>query len=198
MRDAEVERAEVDWIKDTQWSLKSNPDYSKFAKQLGIQSKDEILICHGRLENAEIELGAKYPIILQKFHRFTDLVILDCHEKVHHLRVNATLAELRSRYWVTQGRQYVKRLLNTCFICRKLEGKSYNAPNVAPLPDFRVNEAPPFSKIGVDFAGPLYCKGSRGSTTKAYITLFTCCVTRAVHLGLTQDLHATSFLNALK
>ena len=82
-------------------------------------------------------------------------------------------------------------------MCKKLEGKPYNPPNVAPLPDFRVNEAPPFSKIGVDFAGPLYCKGARGSTNKSYIVLFTCCVTRGIHLELVHDLSALTFLHAL-
>ena len=57
----------------------------------------------------------------------------------------------------------MKKVISKCFICRKLEGKPYSAPPVAPLPDFRVNAAPPFSKIGVDFAGPLYCKGQKGS-----------------------------------
>ena len=123
---------------------------------------------------------------------------MDCHSKLHHCKVNATLAELRTRFWVTKGRQYVKRLLSECTICKKLEGKPFNPPNVAPSPDFRVNEAPPFSKIGIDFAGPLYCKGAKGSTTKFYIALFTCCATRGLHLGLVNDLSTSTFLNALR
>ena len=99
---------------------------------------------------------------------------------------------------MTKGRQYVKRLLSECIICKKLEGKPFSPPNVSPLPDCRVNEAPPFSKIGIDFAGPLYCKGARGSTTKFYIALFTCYVTRGLHLELVNDLSTSTFLNALR
>ena len=33
---------------------------------------------------------------------------------------------------------------------------------------------------------------------KMYIVLFSCCVTRAIHLELTYDLSASSFLNVLK
>ena len=99
---------------------------------------------------------------------------------------------------MVKGRQFVKKVIRKCFICKRLEGKPYSFPKTAPLPDFRVNEAPPFSRVGVDFARPLYCKGTRGNPIKVNILLFSCCVTRAIHLELTYDLSASSFLNALK
>lgn len=67
----------------------------------------------------------------------------------------------------------------------------------APLPRDRVRESPPFEVTGVDFAGPLYVKSS-GQPKKAYIALFTCAVTRAVHLELVSDQTTESFLLALK
>ena len=194
----EIERAEIEWIKCAQKRLQENSDYKKYKDQLGIVNENGILVCKGRLEFSELEMSTKNPIILPKNDRFTELIIMDCHRKVHHCKVLATLAELRTRFWVTKGRQYVKKLLSSCFVCRKLDGKPFNPPNVAPLPDFRTNEAPPFSKIGVDFAGPLYCKGTRGSKMKTYIVLFTCCITRGIHLELATDLSAPTFLNALR
>ena len=50
---------------------------------------------------------------------------------------------------------------------------------------------------GVDFAGPLYVQSPRESC-KVYICLFTCGSTRAIHLELTEDLTATSFLLAFR
>ena len=82
----------------------------------------------------------------------------------------------------------MKKVINGCFFCRKLEGKPYSLPPTAPLPDFRVTQVLPFRNVGVDFAGPLYVKGARGQMNKVYITLFTCCVTRAVHLELIENL----------
>lgn len=67
----------------------------------------------------------------------------------------------------------------------------------APLPRDRVTESPAFETIRVDFAGPLYVK-SKGSGEKAYIALFTCAVTRAVHLELVSDLSTEKFLLAFK
>ena len=77
----------------------------------------------------------------------------------------------------------------------RFEGQPYHAPNPPPLPLFRVDEAPPFTYTGVDFAGLLYIKGV---APKIWICLFTCCVTRAVHLDIVQDLSTPTFIRCLK
>lgn len=46
----------------------------------------------------------------------------------------------------------------------------------------------PFSKTGVDFAGPSFVKDKSNEMRKVYVALFTCCVMRAVHLELVEDL----------
>ena len=150
------------------------------------------------MENSDLDLESKYPIILPKEHKLAQLIVLDCHEKVHHVKVRATLAELRSRFWITRGRQFVKKILKPCFRCRYLEGKSFNAPATAALPDFRVAEAPPFSTTGVDFAGPLFVKAKSGEMVKSYICLFSCFITRAVKLELVSDLATATFVNCLR
>ena len=194
----EIDAAEKLWILDVQDSLRTRPEFSKVKESLGVVLQGDFLVCKGRLENAELEERAKYPIILPRDNKFTELVIWMCHDNVEHLKVGATLTELRSRFWVTKGRQLVKKIIHKCFICKRCEGKSFRPPVVAPLPDYRVSEAPPFSRIGVDFAGPLYSKGSDGKMNKCYVALFTCCVTRAVHIELVTDLTASNFLNALR
>ena len=194
----ELEKAERLWIIESQLNLQSSSNFKKISEHLGVVKENEILICKGRLGNSELDFRTKFPIILPKENKFTELVIIDCHHKVHHCKERATLAELRSKFWVTKGRQCVKKVIRNCFICRKLEGKAFNSPPTAMLPDFRVTEAPPFSKMGVDFAGPLYAKGPTGVMTKCYIALFTCCVTRAVHLELVENLLASTFVNCLR
>ena len=99
----DIEKAEMEWIKSAQKTLQSNSDYQKYKNQLGIVDEGGILVCKGRMEFSQLEISTKNPIILPKCCRFTELIILDCHEKVHHCQVNATLAELRTRFWVTKG-----------------------------------------------------------------------------------------------
>ena len=61
-----------------------------------------------------------------------------------------------------------------------------------------VQEAPPFSITGVDFTGALYVKQDNGDEGKAYICLFTCATSRAIHLEVVTDLSTISFLMAFR
>ena len=67
---------------------------------------------------------------------------------------------------------------------------------MAPLPEDRVKKSPPFSVIGIDHAGPLFCSDT--SNRKLYILLFTCAVVRAVHLELVDSLSLEDFILVFK
>ena len=162
----EIEAAEHVWIKVVQKALRNRQDFQALSVQLGIVDQSGVLVCKGRLENADLDIGSKYPIIIPKDHRFTDLVIEDCHKRVFHNKLRSTLAELRSRFWVPRGRQQVKRVLNRCLTCKWFDTKALAAPNTAPLPDFRVAKSLPFSNTGIDFAGPLFVKTGQGDMRK--------------------------------
>ena len=135
----------------------------------------------GRLCNADLPVTTKFPIILPNSHHFTTLVVMDCHKCVMHGGVKETLTELRTKFWVVRGQSLLRRLLRSCVTCIRLDGRVYNVPRSPPLPHFRVQESFPFTYVGVDYAGPLYIKRPQ---PKAWIVLFTCCVTRALHLDL--------------
>ncbi|XP_014209793.1 uncharacterized protein LOC106640311 [Copidosoma floridanum] len=71
---------------------------------------------------------------------------------------------------------------------------------MAPLPSSRITPARAFSRTGIDYAGPFKVLASRGRgiyTTKAYIAVFVCMCTKALHLELVGDLTTVSFLGAL-
>jgi hypothetical protein len=54
-----------------------------------------------------------------------------------------------------------------------------------------------FCRVGVDYGGPYLTKQGRGkSRAKIYLCLFTCLVTRAVHLEMAHSLDTDSFMNA--
>ena len=88
---------------------------------------------------------------------------------------------------------------NKCGICKRFEGAPLKAPKPPPLPECRVTESPAFSYTGVDFAGPLIIRSAQSSkSNKAWIALFTCYVTRAVHLDTVQDQSTLTFIRCLK
>ena len=66
------------------------------------------------------------------------------------------------------------------------------------LPAFRVQEDYAFASVGIDFAGPLCVKSSSSKTEKAYIALFRCAASRAVHLEMVTDLKTETFLLCFK
>ena len=195
----ELDKAEEEWVRIAQEELKQQNHFQQLVSELRLEEVGGILRCRGRLGNSDLDFEARTPIILPKQHRLTELIIVHCHDKVLHSGVRATLAELRAKYWVPKGRQVVKKAVSNCVTCRKMIGKPYGAPETAALPEFRVRESPPFSKVGVDFAGPLFVKGQNGAgMEKVYIALFSCCVTRAIHLELVEDLSAATFRRCLR
>ena len=71
------------------------------------------------------------------------------------------------------------------------------------LPSNRVSEDPPFTHIGLDFAGLLYVERKTSEdksdeSQKVYVCLFMCASTRAVHLELTPALRVESFSLAFR
>ena len=153
-------------------------------------------------ENAELTQGSRYPKLLPAKEYYTRLVIEDCHCKTIHSGVSQTLAETRKGYWIPQGRSQVKKVLNSCKVCRRVEGGSFSMPKMPPWPKERVAQSFPFEYTGLDYLGPLYIKVYSGesnqpTTKKVWVCLFTCLAIRAIHLELIDDLSAQEFLLCL-
>ena len=152
-----------------------------------------ILRCGGRLGNEDLSESQKHPALLDTNHHVTSLIARACHERVHHNGVKETLIELRSRFCIVRGRQVVKKPLHECTICRRLQGKPYSPPAAPPLPSFRITKEQPFTFTGMDFAGPLYVK-ENGEMCKTYVSVYTCAVSRAVHLDTVPVLTAEALI----
>ena len=75
---------------------------------------------------------AQMPILLDYL---TTLIVLDAHQQVMHNGVKETLTELRSNYWVVRGRQFIRKLIHHCLVCRRLEGRPFQSMPPPPLPE---------------------------------------------------------------
>ena len=148
-------------------------------------------------------MNTRSPILLPVKHKFTCLFIKQSHESVKHGGIRDTLTTLQERYRVLRGHEAVKKFTWSCVICRKHEGTPYGPLPPADLPSNRVSEDPPFTHIGLDFAGPLYIeiKNTEDEVKESqtfYVCVFMCVSTQAVHLELTQALSVKSFLLAFR
>ena len=138
-------------------------------------------------------------LLLPQHSRFTQLLVLDFHQHLHHIGVGGTFVALRQRFWIPSVRWLTWRMLRTCVTCKKVTGSSYLLPSPAELPKFHLDTvSPPFSNIGVDFTGHFLITDQRGNDIKIYICLFTCLKTRAISLELDEDLSTSSFLQAFR
>ena len=80
--------------------------------------------------------------------------------------------------------------------CRKVRGE-LQKQRMADLPEDRLEPSPPFTYSAVDYFGPWLVKEGRRNV-KRYGVLFTCLVSRAIHLETAISLDTSSFLNAYR
>ena len=84
------------------------------------------------------------------------------------------MAEIRKEWWIPKLRSKVKKMVNTCNVCKVFSTKPYGATATADMPQFRMEASRPFETTGVDFAGPIAFKITKKEQGKCYILLFTC------------------------
>ena len=112
--------------------------YDNLIVQLGLYMDNSGLTrCQGRLENGEICEEGRYPLLLLKCHRYTDLIIQCYHKKAVHTGCAQTLSSIRQKYWIPQGHRAVKCVLKKCTICRRHEGGPYKMPLMPPIPTYQ-------------------------------------------------------------
>eukprot|EP00795_Rhopilema_esculentum_P001699 gene1699-biopygen10278 len=87
-------------------------------------------------------------------------------------------------HWVVREQRYIIEMKET--------------PGWKLIRDEKTVQSLPFQNTGVDFAGPLKCRGSTSKEEiKVYVIIFTCAVMRAVHLEVTRSQTAEEFQRKL-
>ena len=162
-----------------------------------IDPADGLLKVDGRLEHAELPEYTRHPIILAPDHRLTTLIIADAHDKIFHGGVEHTLACVRERFYLPQGRRAIRRTVGQCQKCRFNHSRN-TAPRMANLPRERLRGfVRPFTITGLDLFGPFRTVIGR-RVEKRWILIATCFSVRGVHLELCYSLSADSCLMAVR
>lgn len=153
-----------------------------------------LLRIKGRLQHSDLSYDSKHPIIIPNCH-VAKLIVLFQHKLLKHAGVHTLMSTIRNSYWIIGLRQVAKRVCKECVACKRFDSRpcSQSAP---PLPELRVKSTFPFAIIGLDYAGPLFAVDQ--PSKKLYILLFTCAVTRAVHLELTDSLSVPDCILAIR
>lgn len=179
-----------------------NIPISSSLRRLGPKLDDNNIIrVGGRLERAEISCDAKNPIVLPKRSHVSSLIIRAAHLKCMHGGPRLTEASVRQRFWVLNSQNEVKKITNSCIICFKQKNRTMTQV-MAQLPKCRVNMLEKvFTNTLVDYTGAFQIKISKGrgvKTSKAYVCIFICMATKAIHVELVSDLTAETYIAAFR
>lgn len=161
--------------------------------------EDEILRVGGRIDNAELTFEEKHPIILPEKSRLAHLLILDTHKRTFHGGIQVMAAVIRQKYWIPKLRQQLKHCVSRCVTCVRFKAKTMEQL-MSILPKERVRITRCFRNVGVDYAGPIVIRAKHDirnpRLAKAYLCIFVCLVTKAVHIEVAENLTTDAFLDA--
>jgi len=138
-------------------------------------------------------------ILLPAIRHFSWLIAEKAHIDSGHLAVEATIARIRTKYWVIGVRKMVRSIIGKCKIC-KFKLKKMQSQRMLTLPNERLKPRRPFQNIGLDYFGPFEIRGEvqKRVRGKGYGILFVCDSSRAVHAEIAQNFSTDAFLQALR
>ncbi|XP_029164932.1 uncharacterized protein LOC114945229 [Nylanderia fulva] len=175
------------------------PPRSSLIKLSPILDDQGVLRVGGRLKHALLPYE-KHPVIVPPASWMTRLLIESCHRRSLHGGVQMTLGLLRLRFWVPRGRTVIKQQLHRCVTCTRWRAATPQPP-MGNLPRDRVTPTRPFLSTGLDYAGPIFIRTSKGRghrSQRGYIAVFVCFWSKAIHLEVVSDYSSEAFIAALR
>jgi len=176
------------------------PRRSPLASLRPFLDADGLIRVGGRLRYSSLAYGEKHPIVLAKDSYLSLLLVREAHLLTLHGGPQLTRSVLVRQYWIVHANSLIRAVVHRCVRCARFKGRTATQ-QMGQLPIDRVRAARPFRTTGVDFAGPIALRASKGrghKSYKGYISLFICMASRAVHLEAVSDLSAAAFLAAFR
>ena len=184
----------VHWsVKRAQETYMGTEKFKQDQLNLNLQKNGKGLYeCRGRIQGS-------YPIYLPPSAVLSEKLVQDVHILTLHGGVGLTMTYIRSDYWIPRLRRLTKKVIRGCFGCKKFQAAAFKSPPPGNLPVDRTTGSVPFQIVGVDYAGPISYKiSTKRGDGKAYILLFACSLTRAIHLELLNDQTTEGFIKSFK
>ena len=175
------------------------PNNSKISSLSPFLDRENVLRVEGRIAQSLLSANEVNPFLLPSKHKLARLIVWHYHLTELHAGPRFLKSLIRREFWITGLQNLVKKCILSCHTCVTLKAKA-QVQVMAQLPRERVVPSPPFHHTGVDYAGPFMVSsmiGRRKTQVKAYVAVFVCFSTKAVHLELVSDLTTPKFLSAL-
>ena len=156
-----------------------------------VENQQGILECQGRIQGQR-------SIYLPADSEFTRKLVQRIYLETLHGCVQLTMAAVQGTYWIPTLRQLVKATRLKCWGCKRFTATPVVKPVAGKLPSDRTTGGAAFEVIGTDFAGPIRYRCSNKCERKSYLVIFSCSLSKAIHLELINNLETTTFLPCLK
>ena len=200
----DYKRAEQYWVRNVSHSVVKLYESGKLQSLRPSPVWDEEgqflkIVTSGRLGKLlKIGYDIEELTILDPRHQYTKLVLKNIHDQ-DHSGDDRAVWKSRVKYWIPQARREVRKIRTNCYRCRLLNKKQAQQM-MSPLPNERVLPTPAWTYTSVDLFGPIEHVDMvrKRLKEKCWGVIFTCMVSRAVHLDLTQAYHTDAFLQALR
>ncbi|EFO84037.1 hypothetical protein CRE_17412 [Caenorhabditis remanei] len=154
---------------------------------------------HRRIESPVLPQEASEPILIHPRHPLAKLVALETHEINGHMPETYTASAVKTRYWIPKLGSILNNIIRECVQCQKVNNFPFAYPYTKTLPRCRTTPSKPFSKVGLDYLGPIvYKKDDNRKTGKAYVLVYTCLTTRGVVLRVVPDGTSQMYILTLK
>lgn len=179
-------------------ALQPLPKTSPLAALAPVLDTDGLVRLDSRIRAAPgVSENAKAPIILDGRHRIVHLIILHKHAEAGHGNNELILNEVRQKYWILRARSTIRSVARGCLQCRRQNGRLITPPT-GNLPLERLDHhTRPFTHVGLDYFGAIEITVGR-RREKRYVALYTCLVTRALHLEVVTSLSSDAAIMSLR
>lgn len=200
------------WIRHTQQLFLSKeiemctngdavPRSSSIVKLLPFLDESGLLRVTGRIKFANVPFLTQHQLIIPPQSRLAHLLLVQSHMLTLHGGPQLMTAEMRRCWWINRMRQMAKSVVHHCTRCIRHK-KNPSQQLMGNLPKDRVVQGEPFTSTGVDFAGPFIIRRKAGRPSKkdagvkekAWVVVFVCLATRAVHVDVAFGLSVDEFL----
>ena len=144
------------------------------------------------------EIQGHYQIYIPQESLRAEKITYKAHKRTMHGGVILTKATIRENYWILKLRQIAKKVIRNSFRCKRFHTAPFMTQQQRLLPTERTTGTRPFQVIGKGFASPFMYRNKNRGGKKAYIILFTCSLTKVIHLELLPYQITDDFIRALK
>lgn len=176
------------------------PEKSKLVALRPFMDANGLIRVGGRLDKAFMTYDQKHPVIIPTKSRLCQLLMQEAHCVTEHGSIQLMAQYLRNNYWIPLLRNELRSIVKNCVTCAR-HNKKFESQLMAELPADRVNPNRAFLYVGVDYAGPIEVVErykTRSNKRKAWIAIFVCLVTRAIHIDVVTEYSAVAFIQCFE